>query len=485
MAPGNTARDSGLKFIKDSIGGCIVININKNEKILVVGLGYRSGLSACNFLAEKGFSVSASDIKPESELKNVIDKLDKRVLLFAGNQNPSILEGFGLIVLSPGVPATIPLIRSARGKGIPVIAEIELAYSFMKGKLIAITGTDGKSTTTSLTGHILSQAGIKTYTGGNLGIPFIYFAADTDDDSVSVIELSSFQLETIDRFKPDAAAILNVTPDHLDRYESMEDYFAAKLRITENQSADDYYIYNRDSKILNKRLKGVKAGKLCFSLTDRKADAYYDKGIIFARINGKAERLADTKKMRILGMHNAENAMASILLTISVIKKTGGTPDLKCIEESCYSFKGLEHRMEMIGEYRGRFFINDSKATTVGAVQMALKSLSAPGILILGGRTKGDDYSRLIPSMKGKVRHLVLIGESAENFGKLFRKTPQSTAGSMDEAVSQAMKNSSEGNTIILSPACASYDMYSNFEERGQKFRESFEKLTRGEISWT
>ena len=461
------------------------MDLKGKKNILVVGLGKRTGLAASNFLARLEHKVTVSDIKKADELKSIIKDLDRRVAVIAGDQSPRILDGgFDLIVLSPGVPQNIELIKEAGKKNIPVIAEIELAYHFIKGRIIAITGTDGKSTTTSLAGHILNGIGVPALVGGNIGIPLISLVGETRDDTVSVVELSSFQLETIDKFRPDVAAILNVSPDHLDRYNGMDDYLSAKLRISLNQNADDYYVYRNEDKLLTLKLNQISAKKLRFSLSDSTADAFHDSGFIYIKINDKVERVVDSGRMQIMGIHNIENTMSALLMVQSVMRKMGLKPDFKKIENSCYSFKGLSHRMERLGEFSGRFFINDSKATTVGAVEMALRSLKESGILILGGKTKGDDYSRLTASMKDRVKHLILIGESTAEFKKIFRDFPLTVSGSMDEAVVDAMKASRDGDVIILSPACASFDMFSNFEERGNVFRESVEKLKRGELRW-
>jgi UDP-N-acetylmuramoylalanine--D-glutamate ligase len=455
-----------------------VNDLSKNSKILVVGLGKRSGLAACNFLSKKGCRVYASDSKSQEELKNITKELRGDVKVISGTQDPSILdEGFDMVVLSPGVPKNISLIRKAYEKNIPVIAEVELAYRYMKGRLVAITGTDGKSTTTSLVGHILSEVGIKTFTGGNLGTPFISFVEDTDEHSVSVIELSSFQLETIDKLKPDVSAILNVTPDHLDRYEGMSEYLEAKLRIAMNQTRDDFYIYKKGDEMLKISLGKIKAQKLSFSLKEKDADAIYRDGNVTIRDGENQSDVLDTSKLRILGMHNIENTMAAILMVFSLLKKMDIKINHEQIASACYSFKGLAHRMEMIGTFNGRTFINDSKATTVGAVEMALSSIPYGSVLIMGGRTKGDDYSRLSRTIEEKVKHLILIGESANDFKKYYKNVPGEIAKSMDDAVRKAVKASSIDDVILLSPACASFDMFTNFEERGEKFKEAVLKL--------
>jgi UDP-N-acetylmuramoylalanine--D-glutamate ligase len=452
--------------------------LSKNSKILVVGLGKRSGLAVCNFLSKKGYRVYASDSKSQKELMSIIKELPGNVKVFTGTQDPSILdEGFDMIVLSPGVPKKISLIQKAYEKNIPVIAEVELAYRYMKGRLAAITGTDGKSTTTSLVGHILKELGIKTFTGGNLGTPFISFAEDTDENSVSVIELSSFQLETIDRLKPDVSVILNVTPDHLDRYDGMTEYLAAKLRIAGNQTVDDFYIYRKDDEMLKKSLGNIKAQKLSFSLKDKSANAFNLDGDVIIREDENQLEVLDTSELRILGMHNIENTMAAILTVFSLFKKMDIKIGYEQIARACYSFKGLAHRMEMVGTFNGRTFINDSKATTVSAVEMALNSIPYGSVLIMGGRTKGDDYSRLARTIEEKVKHLILIGESANDFKNYYKNVPGEIANSMNDAVRRAVKASSIDDVIILSPACASFDMFANFEERGEKFKEAVLKL--------
>jgi UDP-N-acetylmuramoylalanine--D-glutamate ligase len=459
--------------------------LDKRKKILVVGLGRRTGLAACNFLAERGYSVAASDIKSRGDLGDIIAKLNRKVELHAGSQGPDLLKmGYNVIILSPGVPAAIPLIKEAIRKRIPVISEIELSYMFMKGRIIGITGTDGKSTTTSLTGHILSHIGVKTFTGGNIGIPLISLVDGTDDRSVSVVELSSFQLETIDDFRPDVSAILNVTPDHLDRYAGMKEYFGAKLRVAENQKNNDFFIYYKDDAIIRKGLRRIKSKKLSFSMNDRKACAFFGDGYVFIRDGRRTIRCVDSSRLKIIGMHNILNVMASILMVQSILRRMRITPDYERIAGSCYKFIGLPHRMEKIGNFGGRDFINDSKATTVGAVEMALAGLEGGIVLILGGRTKGDDYSRLEGSVKGKVKALVLIGESRDSFAAIFKDIKTIKAGSMDDAVLKSMKASAEGDTILLSPACASFDMYRNYEERGRSFKESFKRLKKGELDW-
>jgi UDP-N-acetylmuramoylalanine--D-glutamate ligase len=451
------------------------------QKALVVGLGYRTGLAVANYLAGREIIVVASDAKSEADLSDVLRQLDPTVRVVAGEQKPELLdEGFDAVILSPGVPKTIPLVDEAYKRKIPVIAEVELAYRSMKGRIVGITGTDGKSTTTSLTGHVFHQLGIDTYVGGNIGIPLISFAGTTTDDSVIVAELSSFQLETVVDFRPDVAALLNVTPDHLDRYDSMNDYLKAKMKIAMNQDAGDYFLFNRDDVMAGRSALQVKSKAMSFSIETEDADIYYRDGAVYLKEGNR--KVLQTGKLKILGMHNVQNAMVAILSAQAIFNKMGIATDYGRIAESIYSFKGLEHRLERLGSCKKREFINDSKATTVNAVLTALRSFPGQGVLILGGRTKGDDYSRLKIGLEGKVRALVLIGESKEYFSKIFSGFRHVFADTLDDAVVKAMKESREGDVILLSPACASFDMFKNYEERGEEFRKSFRRLQKEEL---
>lgn len=456
------------------------------KKALVIGLGYRTGLATANFLAARGVDVAVTDTKSADELADIIAKLDPSVRLIAGNQEPSILdEGFDIIVLSPGVPRSIPLVREAEGRGVPVIAEIELAYRNMKGYTVGITGTDGKSTTTSLTGHILNALGFHTLVGGNIGTPLISLAGQTTDKTVTVIELSSFMLETIDTFRPDVAAILNLTPDHLDRYSGMDEYFAAKKRIFMNQSDDDWFVYNMDSDMLMEARDEYPANSLCFSIDNSGADAFTVNNHIYYATKVIHFPVISIDMLPVMGIQNVQNVMASMLMILALHEKMGKLLDPDRIADAISTFKGLEHRMEYAGEYMGRMFVNDSKATTIGAVEMAVRSIGEKGILIIGGRTKGDDYSRLRDVVREKARGIVLIGESTEMFASIFNGMNYTKAADMEDAVVKAMRMSEEGDMILLSPACASFDMFTDYEERGKVFKECVNKLAGGEISWT
>jgi len=454
------------------------------HKALVIGLGHRTGLAVSNFLAGKGVAVAVSDSKNIGELAGVLPMLDPSVRVVAGEQKPEILgEGFDAVIVSPGVPVTIPLVAEAYRRNIPVLAEVELASQYLKGMIIGVTGTDGKSTTTACAGHIFKEMGFDTAVGGNIGIPLITFAEKTDPDTVIVAELSSFQLETIASFRPDAAVMLNITPDHLDRYDSMDDYFRAKMRISMNQNKNDYFIYNLNDSTVCRGAASVSAAPLSFSIEDKSADLYYHNGAVYLKEENKKILQAD--RLKIVGLHNVQNVMAAVLAVSSILHKKGIAPDYGRIAEAACTFPGLEHRLEQIGTFKGREFINDSKATTVNAVLTALKSLSAKSVLILGGRTKGDDYSRLSTGMNGVIRTLVLIGESKEYFYSIFEGYDRILADTLDDAVVKAMRASRAGDVILLSPACASFDMFKNYEERGAEFRKSFDRLKSGALPWT
>lgn len=454
--------------------------IHRKYRILVVGLGFRSGLSAANFLAAENHVVDVTDSKSHAELSELISKLDPSVTVHTGAQEPSLLDkGFDLIVLSPGVPVRIPLVQEALRRAIPVISEIELAFRYLKGMTVGITGTDGKSTTTAMTNHVLCELGWDSRMGGNIGIPLISLAGETTDESVTVIELSSYQLETVESFRPDAAAMLNLTPDHLDRYDSLDDYFAAKMRIAMNQTAEDVFVFNADDLRVTGGACATRSKRRGFSL-HKKSDAYYEAGSVYVRCGKAHVKAFDAREMSIIGLHNVQNAMTVLLLVQGLYEKKGLEFPVAKAAAACCSFKGLAHRMEKLGSYKGRLFINDSKATTVGAVEMALKSLDRPSVLILGGRAKGDDYSRLIPSISEKVRALVLIGETKDEFSEIFKAFTQVKAANLDEACAKAMELSREGDAVLLSPATASFDMFKSFEHRGDSFRDSFARLCGG-----
>jgi UDP-N-acetylmuramoylalanine--D-glutamate ligase len=452
--------------------------IDKGGSVLVVGLGYRTGLHSANFLARNNCRVAVSDLKTQDQLAELAAQLAPGIELFAGRQDAALLDrGYELVVLSPGVPAKSELIQEALRRRIPVIAEVELAWWYMQGSWLAITGTDGKSTTTALTAFLLRGLGLDARKGGNIGIPLISMVESSHAQSVTVAELSSFQLETVDTFRPCVAAMLNLTPDHLDRYDGLDDYFKAKMNITARQTADDFFVYNADDARVSAAAQTVAARAVSFSLQDRAADMFYADGCIFENRAGNSVKVLEISALKILGLHNVANVMTALLMARSLYQALGLTFDIRKAAKICCDFAGLPHRMAPVGEHKGRRFINDSKATTVGAVEMALRSIDAPCVLILGGRGKGDDYSRLAASMKDRVRGLVLIGETTPEFAPLFAAFNPRAAAGLDDALRISLELSNEGDIVLLSPACASFDMFRSFEHRGDEFRAAFARL--------
>ncbi|MBN2435432.1 MAG: UDP-N-acetylmuramoyl-L-alanine--D-glutamate ligase [Spirochaetes bacterium] len=463
--------------IKNSIGIIVKIDIDKKGKVLVVGLGFRTGLTSANFLSQRGYKVTVSDNKSVAELTEIIKKLDKNVDVVVGKQSPEILdENFDFLVLSPGVPASIPLIVEANKRALPVISEVELAYYFMSGKWIAITGTDGKSTTTSLTNHILRTIGYDSREGGNIGVPLISLVEKSKDDSVTVAELSSFQLETVFDFHPGIATLLNLAPDHLDRYDSMDHYLQAKLRIGMNMGSSDYLVYNLDDEVIAYSAQQINAKGLSFSINDCNADCFYDGQTIFLKDENSKVKI-DPSNLLIRGIHNIKNFMASLLMIQSYIRLVGDDPDYNTILKAACDYPGLEHRLEYVATIDGVTYINDSKATTVNSVKTAIAACGKDTVFIVGGRAKGENYGLLAEALRTGVRHSVLIGETADEFEILFSHISHERAASMEEAVKKAKDFARSGDSVVLSPGCASFDMYRDFEERGRDFKRCVAEL--------
>lgn len=450
------------------------------EKILVVGLGYRTGLAAANYLAKRGDGVVVSDSKNREELSPLMEKLEPSVEVVAGGQEPGLLDrGFDRVILSPGVPTRIPLVQEALRRGVPVISEIELACRNMEGDILAVTGTDGKSTTTVLTEHLLRECGYDARSAGNIGTPLISLAGKTGPCSVTVVELSSYQLETIDTFHPSVAALLNMSPDHLDRYPSLDAYYNAKTRIAMNQNEKDVLVVNGDDPEVLRRTAGVSSRRCLFSLNEGDVQAWIRENRVYCIHKHKETMFLPVNELPILGPHNIQNVLASLLIFLSLVERRGDSFSIERVRSALKSFQGLPHRMEKVGEVKGRLFINDSKATTVSATSMALQGLEKV-VLLAGGETKGDDYTRLVSSMKGKVRSVVLMGDEQEYFREVFSSFNTLSSSAMEDAVRLAFDVSKSGDAILLSPACASFDWFSGFEERGDAFRKAVGHLQEG-----
>ncbi|MEP7039196.1 MAG: UDP-N-acetylmuramoyl-L-alanine--D-glutamate ligase [Acidobacteriota bacterium] len=449
----------------------------EGRKTLVLGAG-KSGVTSAKFLAERGATVALHDKKPQEEWTDEARSLKNKNIGLIDGQIPSwLLDQIDLVVISPGVPTnTIPARYVDRKDG-EVIGEIELAYRFMKGRIVAITGSNGKTTTTTLIGELLKNAGIKTQIGGNIGTPLVSLAETSTDETWTVVELSSFQLETIVDFRPNVAIALNVTPNHLDRYDLFSDYAAAKHRIFMNQTADDLAVLNADDQITASWQNGLKAQVSFFSVKKELDEGLFLRGKdLVCRANGKEKILTTRDEIFLRGLHNVENVLAAFAAGLAC----GASPD--SMRETVKNFKGVEHRIEFVTEIEGVKFYNDSKATSVDATQKALEALSETGgktILILGGRGKNAPYSPLADLIERSVRKIITIGEDAENIeNQLQNHVEIVRANDMKDAVVKSFESAEKGDAVLLAPACASFDMFKSYEERGAIFKKEVGNLT-------
>lgn len=440
----------------------------KNKRVLVVGLG-RSGAASAFFLQEHGAKVTVSDTKTEAQLQHEIALLlDRGISIEAGRHGERTFRDQDLIVVSPGVPSDQPQLQHARTLGIPVIGEVELAFRFLQGKVLAITGSNGKTTTTTLVGEILSKAGKKTLVGGNIGTPVISLAGKSSPEGYVVLEISSFQLETIEQFCPWIAAILNITPDHLDRHHTFEAYAAAKVRIFENQKAGDFAILNADDPACVALREKVKASLYWFSRKKPVEQGAFLKGdqIIFCR-DGQEQGVLSRKDIQLKGQHNLENVLAAVTMAMLA----GCAPQE--IRQAVSEFKAVEHRLELVTNINGVAFYNDSKATNVDATIKALESFPGNIHIILGGKDKGSDYTVLNPLLRERARRVYLIGAAAEKIrSQIHGSAPLVQSGTLDRAVHQAYEAATPGDVVLLAPACASFDQFQNYEQRGRIFKE-------------
>ena len=445
---------------------------------MVVGLA-RSGVAAANLLARQGREVVVTDMKGEHELSQALGGLDPSVRLALGGHPDGLIEGAELVVISPGVPSDIaPVIRARKG-AVEVIGELELAWRALEQvPFSAVTGTNGKSTTVSLLALMQEKSGRKCLLGGNIGKPLSAEAAAGESADCVVVEVSSFQLENVDRFHAQGAAILNVTPDHLDRYPSMEDYMAAKAEIAANQSDGDLLVLNADDpgciSLMERYIKDVPGRRvLYFSRKDEVLGCYIKDGQVCLSTGGASDgALIPCGDIRIKGVHNLENAMAAILLAV------GSGCTAEAIVEALREFGGLEHRVEFVREAEQVSYYNDSKGTNVDAVIKSLEGFRQKVVLIAGGRDKDSDFTPLEATVSQKCRAVVLIGEAAQKIGAVLDKAARvEYAVDMDEAVRMASWLAHPGDAVMLSPACASFDMFRDFEERGLRFKEAVRAL--------
>jgi UDP-N-acetylmuramoylalanine--D-glutamate ligase len=439
----------------------------EGKRVLVVGLG-RTGEVASLFAAGYGATVTATDEKSESELTPTAQALRAvGVKLELGGHAPELSLEKDLIVVSPGVPKNLPLLAGARSLGIPVWSEIELAWRFLRGKLVAITGSNGKTTTTVLTAHILKTAGIATLVGGNIGTPLLSLVESSTDSAVTVAELSSFQLENIEAFRPEIGVLLNLTPDHLDRHASFEEYAAAKMQLFSNQLDRDCAVLNADDPEVTRRMPS-RQQVFWFSRQKRVATGVFlrDRQIMF-RWEGDEIGLGWRDDVSLRGDHNVENVLAAC----AAAYLAGADPG--AIAGAVKTFRGVEHRLEFVAEIGGVGFFNDSKATNVDAARRAIEAFPGPLIVILGGKDKGSPYTPLAEPLRQRARTAILIGAAAEKLAAdLGPAVPYVHAETLERAVELAMSAARSGDTVLLAPACSSFDQFENYEHRGRVFKQ-------------
>jgi UDP-N-acetylmuramoylalanine--D-glutamate ligase len=456
-------------------------------QVTVLGMA-RSGVAACHLLQEAGARVTVADRKEVDELSAVLEKIDRsRVHVSVGAQYETSLEHADLVVISPGVPYRLEALERVRRRGVKVISELELASRFLSAPILAVTGTNGKSTTVTLIGKMLAEQGKRAFVGGNLGTALSEAAWTTlrataqgkpNPFDYLVVEVSSFQLETIDHFHPWIAALLNVTVDHQDRYDSIDEYLAAKRRIFENQSATDLALFNLDDARVAELRHHVRAKRLGFSRTQRigaemDGGTFLDGDRIVTTVTGSRQEICRRSDIRMLGHHNVENVMAA-----ATYAALWGCPT-EVIHHVVSTFPGLEHALELVRERRGVRFVNDSKGTNVDATLKALEGIDHPIWLIAGGRDKGGDFSRLTETVRQRVKHVILIGEAAPLLKQAWAgATAISEAGSLREAVEFAAREAAAGDVVLMSPACASFDMFADYQDRGRQFKAVVQMLS-------
>jgi UDP-N-acetylmuramoylalanine--D-glutamate ligase len=446
------------------------------RKVLVIGAA-RSGIASARFLAQRGAIVALNDRRPVAEwAPEALNLKTEGVGHIEGDPPSWLLDQIDLIVVSPGVPTKAIPIRYADRRGTEVIGEVELASRFLRGRVVAITGTNGKTTTTTLVGEMLRDAGMNVQVGGNIGTALISLIDSSCDDGWTVVEVSSFQLETIVDFHPTVAAVLNVTPNHMDRYESLLDYAAAKHRIFANQTPSDVAILNADDEIVSSWVKGLRPHVVQFSSRrELEEGLFLRRNDLVSRTKDGERVLVTRDEMRLRGTHNVENVLAAMAAGLAC----GAPPE--SLRETVSRFRPVEHRLEEVAEINGVRFFNDSKATSVDATMKALEAFTddrGKVVLILGGRGKQAPYSPLAPLIRERVRKMILIGEDAPAIEReLGSAAPFAHASDMHDAVARAFASAEAGDVVLLAPACASFDMFESFEHRGRVFKAEVQSL--------
>jgi UDP-N-acetylmuramoylalanine--D-glutamate ligase len=451
------------------------------KKVLIIGAA-RSGIAAAQFLTARGAIVALNDQKPlDKWSEQALALKETGVGLLPGEPPTWLLDQLDVVVVSPGVPANIIPIRYAERAGAEVIGEIELAYRFLKGNVVAITGSNGKTTTTSLIGELLKDSGFKVQVGGNIGKALISMVDTSSDDGWTVAELSSFQLETIRDFRPHIAVVLNVTPNHMDRYETFNDYAAAKHRIFMNQTADDFAVLNADDPTVSSWAIGLRSQVTMFSIKQPLNQGVFLRGDeLIARTSRGEQVVLRPSEMKLRGLHNVENVAAAVAVGLSAGAR------IESMRQTVQRFDPVEHRLEFVAELNGVKFYNDSKATSVDATLKALEAFAGEAgkvVLILGGRGKKAPYAPLAQLVRSKVRKLILIGEDADTIAnELGEYASFDRATDMHDAVKRSFADSARGDVVLLAPACASFDMFDSFEHRGRVFKEEVLALMSDEL---
>lgn len=451
----------------------------KDKKVLVFGSGI-SGVAASQLLLNEGAKVVLYDGNTSLDVENIKKQIlgdsadDGQVEVILGDLSGEVMDTLALTVMSPGVPTDLPVVEKMREKAIPIWGEIELAYTYGKGDVLAITGTNGKTTTTALLGEIMANYRESTFVVGNIGNPYTSVAADTKEDSIIVAEMSSFQLETIHTFCPKVSAILNITPDHLNRHHTMEAYIEAKQNISMNQTAEDFCVLNYEDEVTRAFGEKTSAQVLYFS-----SQRILDKGIYLENGNiiynmGEPVKICHVEELNLLGTHNYENIMAA-----SAMAAVYGVP-MKIIRDTVKNFKGVAHRIEFVAEKNGVAYYNDSKGTNPDAAIKGIQAMNRPTVLIGGGYDKDSSYDEWIEAFDGKVKKLVLLGATREKIAKTAHRLgfmDTVYADTFEEAVQICVDTAQPGDAVLLSPACASWGMFKNYEERGDKFKELVNQL--------
>jgi UDP-N-acetylmuramoylalanine--D-glutamate ligase len=445
-----------------------------NKRVLVVGLG-KSGVASALFLKSRGALVTVSDTKPQDQLQEEIPLLlDQGIAVETGGHGERTFRGQDLIVVSPGVPVDAQPLVQARALGETVIGEIELATQFFPGPIVAITGSNGKTTTTTLAGEIVTAGGHRTVVGGNIGTPAISLVEQATVDTVAVLEVSSFQLETIQKFRPKIAVVLNITPDHLDRHRTFAAYVDAKARIFENQTPDDFAVLNADDPTCVESAHRTRAQIFWFSRKKEISHGSYvrDGRIVFRDSSGQQDVVL-VSEIPLKGAHNIENVLAAVCVGMLLHCEPAR------ISAAVRNFKAVEHRIEYVATIRGVEYYNDSKATNVDATIKALESFPANIHLILGGKDKDSDYTQLNHLLRERVKQVYTIGAAAEKIESQIREAAKIVhAETLEKAVKQAASSAQSGDVVLLAPACASFDQFRNYQHRGQVFKDTVRALT-------